>query len=233
MTTHIDIDADLNFSAATYRPPEGEQAPFDTEGFNKYGVRTNYDDEGEVESVDVVFRAMEPGVRKDIRVTRDFLAGVADSFSDPIPMQLGISEGHDTTQRANVGTVQYAWTTDALYLMGNVPNTGNSVRADAVADFTHEPPAITDGSVGFGRDYEIAYNETSEEYVFERASLREFSLTPFPAGYDRVSGGLSPAFCAAAADAGLPFDDAPDGAENKVGVSRMRRSRARISEHDF
>lgn len=188
--TKVDIDADLSFSASAYRPPEGTRAPIDTAGFSEHGVRVNETEDGSVESVDVIFRAMEPGIRKDIRVTNEFLSGVAADFSDPVPMQYD----HDKSQRSNVGSVWAAWTSDALYLAGNIPNTGSTIRADTVSDFTHEPPAITDGSVGFGRDYEVEYNDAAEEYAFVSASLNEFSLTPFPAGYDRASGGLSPAF---------------------------------------
>lgn len=188
--TSINIDADLAFSASAYRPTQGTTAPIDTEGFNEYGVRVNEGEDGSVESVDVIFRAMEPGLRKDIRVTESFLAGVAADFSGPIPAQYD----HDKSQRSNVGSVYAAWSSDALYLASNIPNTGSSIRADTIADFTHEPPAITDGSVGFGRDYEIEYNEAADEYQFVSASLNEFSFTPFPAGYDRKSGGLAPAF---------------------------------------
>jgi hypothetical protein len=219
--TEIQIDADLAFSASAYRPVSG--APFDTDGFNEYGVRVNEEEDGSVESVDVIFRAMEPGLRKEIRVTESFLRGVADDFSGSVPVQYD----HDKSQRSNVGSVFAAWTSDALYLAGNIPNTGSTIRTDTIADFTHEPPAITDGSVGFGRDYEIDYNEAADEYQFVSATLNEFSLTPFPAGYDRATGGLSPAFCEAA---DLAFDDGALSPENKVGESHMRRSHAHIRE---
>lgn len=218
----IEIDADLTFSAATSRPVD---AGFSVDGFNKYGVRENHGDDGELESIDVVYRAMEPGLRKNIRVKPEFLQGVVEGFSEigSLPAQYD----HSQSQRANVGRVTHAWYgQDALYLMSNIPNTGSSIRSDTIADFTHEPPAITDGSVGFGRDYEIEYNSDTKEYEFADATLREFSFTPFPAGYDE--GGLSAAFSDAVDSL---VNDPGNSGENKDGaVSHARISNARITD---
>ena len=210
------IDADLEFSAATSAPVDAE---FSVDGFNEYGVRENRSDEGELESIDVVYRAMEPGLRKNIRVTPDFLRSVAANFSEVAgaPTQYD----HSKSQRANVGRISRAWFgSNALYLMNNIPNTGSSVRSDTISDFLHEPPAITDGSVGFGRDYEIAYNDETEEYEFVDATIREFSLTPFPAGYD--TGGLSAAFSEAVSTL---VDDSGNSEEKRAEA----RSHARVS----
>lgn len=217
MTT-INIDADLEFSAS----PAAPDAEFSVPGvrnlsdFNQYGVRQNRDEDGNLLSVDVVYRAMEPGLRKNVRITPEFLGRVAENFSGTAPLQYD----HSHSQRANVGYVTDVWSgADALWLMATVPNTGSTIRSDTIADFTYQPPAITDGSVGFGRDYEVEYSEEAEEYVFQNASLAEFSLTPFPAGYDH--GGLSPAFCEAATEVGLFVDDAPDGAEKSSTDSEV------------
>lgn len=218
----IDIEAELEFSASVGSIP----ADFSDSGFNKYGVRENLNDEGELQSIDVIYRAMEPGVRKNIRITPEFLQKVTDNYSGPIPFQFD----HSPSQRANVGTIQRAFSSDALYLIGNIPNTGSQIRSDTIADFRHDPPAITDGSVGFGRDYEVAYDDDADEYAFVDATLREFSLTPFPAGYD--AGGLSPAFCEAAESAGVftTVDDGDDSPEKVVGRSCAKFSHAKISE---
>jgi hypothetical protein len=174
---------------------------------------------------------MEPGVRNQILVTEGFLGRVAGNFSSPVPLQMD----HSRSQFANVGTVRNVWnTSDAFWLRVEIPNTGSTVRADVIADFTHEPPAITDGSVGFGRDYEIQFNEDADTYELVNATLEEFSLTPFPAGYD--SGGLSPVFSAAFEAATSPtgthadtLDDvAHDGSAAEIESDAPTRSRARV-----
>lgn len=193
------------------------------EGFNKYGVRKNWatgDDEEEdeyLESIDVIFKAMEPGVRKGFEVTPEFLRRVANNFSNPIPMQLD----HEESMLSNVGTINDArFSNEFLTLMGNIPNTGNSVKSDIIADFTHDPPAINDGSVGFDSDITIQRNEDGDP-KFVDATLIEFSLTPFPAGYDE-RGGLSPQFKKAARDAGVfePTNETPRS--HLKGESRVR-----------
>lgn len=159
-------------------------------GFNEYGVRENEDG-----SIDVIFRAMEPGVRKGFKVTEDFLRGVASKEYGRLPFQMD----HSKAQRKNVGYVDgdNVWFRNgALGLVGHIPDTGNSVRSDVIADFTHEPPAIQNGSVSFDhRTVELDFPDDPEDPVeLLDAELSEFSLTPFPGGYDRDSGGLSAAF---------------------------------------
>ena len=218
MTNEYDIDEELSFTVSFARP-----LGFPAEsGFNQYGVK-EYDDG----SIDVIFAAMQPGLRKGIRVTSEFLDQVAGNFSDGLPLQLDHSHG----QMANVGSVKdVKFDGDYLRLVGHVPNTGNSVRSDVIADFTHEPPAIHDGSVGFGNDYRIERNDDGEP-EFVDATMVEFSLTPFPAGYD--DGGLSPQFAHAAREAGVFAENDTDEAPED-GTSHLRgTNRARIYDYDF
>jgi len=159
------------------------------EGFNKYGVREQ--DDG---SIDVIFAAMEPGERKGIEVTESFLRKVAShSYDGRIPLQYD----HSHSQRANVGWIEpenVKFGDGFLRVKAHIPNTGSQIRTDTIADFTHDPPAISDGSVGFDfRSIVVEKpNDPNETPKFKNARLQEFSLTPFPAGYD--SGGLSPRF---------------------------------------
>lgn len=157
------------------------------DGFNEYGVRENEDG-----SVDVRFNAMEPGTRKGINITPNFLNRVVSKDYSRIPVQLD----HSDSQRANVGyidpsNVQF---NDLLQIQAHVPNTGSSVRDDVIADFTHEPPLITDISVSFDKKtLEVEAPPTRDgNPTFVDGRFREFSLTPFPGGYD--NGGLTPAF---------------------------------------
>lgn len=161
-----------------------------TDGFNKYGVREN--DDG---SLDVRFNVMEPGVRRGAEVTPDFLQNVVSHDYSNIPVQLD----HSKSQRANVGfvdpsEVQFA---DFLQAQAHIPNTGSSIRSDVISDFTHDPPLITDISVGFHpRSVEVEPPASRDgNPVFVDARIKEFSLTPFPAGYD--NGGLTPEFSSA------------------------------------
>ena len=190
-TTKNNTDAEVEdryaFAVALDQPGP---AAFDAyEGFNEYGVRENVVD-GELESLDVMFYAMEPGIRKNLEITPEFLQYVAEESSD-VPLMLD----HSDSQLANVGTVtERVFNDGRLGVVANIPNTGSSVRSDVIADFRHSPPAIGDGSVGFDpRSIELSQPDSDEaDARFERATLREFSLTPFPAGYD--NGGLTPAF---------------------------------------
>ncbi len=217
MTNDYQIDEKLCFNVSFARPLGVEQ----DYGFNEYGVK-QYEDG----SIDVIFAAMEPGLRKGIRVTEEFLGRVAENFSDGLPMQLDHSQG----QLANVGYVKSAKFADNfLRLIGHIPNTGNSIRSDVIADFTHEPPAINDGSVGFSNDYRIERNDAGEPEFID-ATMNEFSLTPFPAGYG-TDGGLSPRFAQAAREAGV-FTDATETSPD--GTSRVKgQSRARIYDTTF
>ncbi len=216
MTQDYEIDEELSFNVSFARPVGVEAES----GFNEFGV-----EEYEDGSIDVIFAAMEPGLRKGIRVTDKFLTRVAANFSDGLPMQLDHSHG----QLANVGHVEDAKFADGfLRLVGHVPNTGNTVRSDVIADFTHEPPAIHDGSVGFGNDYRIERNDAGEP-EFTDATMVEFSLTPFPAGYGD-EGGLSPQFADAAREAGV-FTEADEDLEPRSHVKGSVR--ARIYDYDF
>jgi hypothetical protein len=186
------------------------------DGFNEYGVRER--DDG---SIDVIFSAMEPGLRKGVRITPEFLETVVENFNNSAPMQLD----HSTEQMQNVGQITDARFRGDLRLRGHIPNTGSSVRSDVIADFTHDPPAITDGSVGFEDDFELTENDSGEP-EFVDATLNEFSLTPFPAGYD--DGGLSPRFAEAAREAGV-FD--VENTTDDTGTSHLKgRNQARFHE---
>ncbi|MFC7191861.1 hypothetical protein ACFQL7_20900 [Halocatena marina] len=164
------------------------------DGFNEYGVREK--DDG---SVDVIFAAMEPGLRHEgtpfeVEITSQFLRKVASKdYNYRLPMQFS----HKKDQRANVGWLKenkIKFSNDRLRLMGHIPNTGSQVRSDVISDFTHDPPAIQDGSVGFDpRSLKVEHSRNRKDPAkFTDAKLMEFSLTPFPAGYD--NGGLSPNF---------------------------------------
>lgn len=164
------------------------------DGFNQYGVREH--DDG---SIDVIFAAMEPGVRHEgtpfeVEITEEFLARVSSKdYPDRLPLQFD----HSKSQRANVGWVygdQVKFSDGFLRVMAHVPATGSQIREDTIADFTHDPPAITDGSIGLDpRSIEVNEAPNRDDPAkFTDASLQEFSLTPFPAGYD--DGGLSPHF---------------------------------------
>lgn len=169
------------------------------DGFNKYGVREH--DDG---SIDVIFAAMEPGVRRGVEVTDTFLQNVArHAYAGRLPLQYD----HSHSQRANVGWIEpenIKFSDGFLRVMAHIPNTGSQIRTDTINDFTHDPPAITDGSVGLDpRTIEVDRPSSRDEKpVFVDAKLQEFSLTPFPAGYD--NGGLTPAFSAAVADTMTP-----------------------------
>lgn len=159
------------------------------DGFNKYGVRVNEDG-----SVDVRFNVMEPGVRKGIEIEPEFLQTVAGYDYDRVPLQID----HSESQLANVGYVggdNIKFASDGvLRAQAHIPNTGSDVRDDVIADFTHDPPQITDISVGFNPDAMEVERPSSRDGNprFVDGRIREFSLTPFPAGYD--NGGLTPEF---------------------------------------
>lgn len=182
----------VEFSA----PPQEALA----EGFNRFGVREN--DDG---SLDVRFDAMEPGERKGFQITPEFLRRVTGHEYDTIPLQLD----HSKSQRANVGYIEPDGLRydDTLRVQAHIPNTGSSFRDDIIADFTHEPPQITDISVSFDpRTVEVDPARGRDEAPeFVDARIREFSLTPFPSGYD--NGGLTPEFSAAVEKAGLDVED--------------------------
>jgi hypothetical protein len=190
---HPDVDSDAFGMNIEFSVPDGVVETLG-DGFNEYGVREHEDG-----SIDVIFAAMEPGMRHEgtpfeVEITSEFLQKVASkSYPERLPLQFD----HSKSQRANVGWVygdKVRFSDGFLRVMAHVPATGSQIREDTIADFTHDPPAITDGSIGLDpRSIEV--NEApnrGDPAEFTDAVLKEFSLTPFPAGYD--NGGLSPHF---------------------------------------
>jgi hypothetical protein len=175
----VDVEAEFNFSADFGTP----EASVLSDGFNEYGVRENRDENGELESVDVMYRAMEPGPpekREGVRITPEFLRTVASkNYQDP-PFMMDHSKG-TSKKLGHIRKVSFQ--NGGLYVLNRIPNTGSSTKEDAIADFTHEPPAIRDGSVGFGMSYEVEVNDDGEP-EFTDAKVQEFSSTPFPGGYE-------------------------------------------------
>lgn len=173
------------------------------DGFNEYGVRENGDG-----SLDVRFKAMEPGIRRGIRITPSFLDSVANYEYGRVPLQID----HSQSQRANAGYItsdNINFGGEYLEVQAHIPNTGSSFRDDIIADFTHEPPQITDMSVGYDpRSMEVERPSGDEPPQFVDGRIREFSLTPFPAGYD--NGGLTPEFSAAVEQAVLDADSSDE-----------------------
>lgn len=191
-----DTDGKFGINVEFQRP----RASILDDGFNEWGVRQNEDG-----SVDVRFEAMEPGERRGVEITSDFLQNVVSHDYDRLPVQLD----HSDSQRANVGFLdpEQLRFSEKLALQAHIPNTGSSIRNDVIADFTHEPPQIKDISVSFDpRSVEVEPPEKrGEPPEFVDARLREVSLTPFPAGYD--NGGLTPEFSAAVEKAKLDPED--------------------------
>lgn len=171
-----------------------------SEGFNRHGVRENEDG-----SLDVRFQAMEPGERRGFGITESFLRNVSSHEYSRIPLQLD----HSDSQRANAGYIESGDVSfnDSLNVQAHIPNTGSSVRDDIIADFKHEPPQIKDISVAFDpRTVEVkSPDKRGEAPEFVDARIREFSLTPFPAGYD--NGGITPEFSSAVEQAAIDPDD--------------------------
>lgn len=160
------------------------------DGFNEFGVRENYDGD-ELESIDVIFDAMEPGIWKGIEITPEFLRTLDSNTAEGMPVQYD----HSHSQRANVGTITQSKFNGTYKLILNVPNTGSQIRNDTIADFTHSTgPKITDGSIGLDpRSLEFSESEDDDAKAkFEYADPIEFSLTPFPAGYE--NGGVTAEF---------------------------------------
>lgn len=226
----LDIESNLSFSAT---PPDDLDFSSEEfvervgEGFNEYGVRTNYedDDEENVHSVDVVFAAMEPGPperRNGIRITSEFLRKVGTKDYDEEPPHL--KDHRDKDSFSKIGDVKRVWFSEAqekLMLMARVPNTGGPTHSEALARYTFEPPSIRNGSVGFGNQYTAIRNEKGEPELKD-GSLREFSTVNFAGGYDE--GGVAAAFAEEAIEAAdaVEVNDAPDedeGAENSAADS--------------
>jgi hypothetical protein len=214
--TQLNIEERLAFSAST---PDGDidfsHSEFEERvgtGFNEHGVRKNHDDEGNLESVDVMFQAMEPGPPEDrngVRITEEFLDKVAGKDYQSRPPHLKDHEDKDSWAR--IGEVRTAWFSDRLnklMLMTRTPNIeGSQNHQEAVARYTHEPPAIRDGSLGFGSNYTAVRNEDGEPEMRD-GKFREFSTVNFPGGYDE--GGVNTAFAEAIEEAEVEFDDPAD-----------------------
>ena len=193
-----------------------------SDGYNQYGVRENYDDNEELESIDVIFEAMEPGIRKGVEITPGFLQWVADNSEVGSPAMLD----HSKAQLSKVGNVtEHKYSDDFLRLKVNIPNTGSSVKSDIISDFTHEPPDITDGSIGFERDtVEFSEPESDEAHArFDKALIKEFSFTPFPAGYD--NGGLSPQFSEMVDE----FSTGENEVESQLTGSQLRPAESQLT----
>jgi hypothetical protein len=195
----------LNFSHEEFQARVGT-------GFNEYGVRENRGEGGNVESVDVIFEAMEPGPPEDrngVRITDEFLDNVAAKDYSPKPPHL---KDHDVGNSfARIGQVQDAWFSERLgklMLMTRTPNVeGSQNHQEAIARYTHEPPEIRDGSLGFGQNYEAIRNDDGEPEMKD-GKFREFSTVNFPGGYDE--GGVNAAFAEALEGAETEFDDPAD-----------------------
>ena len=207
------IDQEVRFSS-DFGNPDPEAL---VEGFNEYGVRENYSEDGErLESVDVVFRAMEPGPpkkRNGFRITEEFLDRVAQKdYNGP---SFKVSHNDDALQQLGRVTEVFR-KEDGLYVQTNIPNTGSSAKNDAIADFTHEPPALQDGSLGFGRHFEVEMNENGEPEPVD-GKVVEFSVVSVPGGYD--DGGVEAATAFKQAFEERDFDD-----ESCGGVSGSEKS---------
>lgn len=204
--TELQIGEELTFSASTtdgeidFNHSEFEERVGD--GFNEHGVRENIDDDGDLASVDVIYEAMEPGPpdrRNGVRITDEFLGKVAGKDYSARPPHLKDHDDKDTF--AKIGDVRDAWFSERLnklMLMTRTPNIeGSQNHQEAVARYTHDPPSITDGSLGFGNQYEAVRNADGEPEMRD-GKFREFSTTNFPGGYDE--GGVNAAFAEAIED---------------------------------
>jgi hypothetical protein len=181
-------DGDIDFSHSEFKERVGG-------GFNQHGVRKNFDEGGNLESVDVIYEAMEPGPperRNGVRITKGFLDKVGSKDYDDPPH---LKDHDDKDTFSKIGSVKETWFSDRigkLMLMTRTPNIeGSSNHSEAIARYTHEPPSITDGSLGFGNEYEAIRNEDGEPEMKD-GKFREFSTTNFPGGYDE--GGVKAAF---------------------------------------
>jgi hypothetical protein len=179
-------DESMTFSAHAVTPRRKDLKS----DFNEHGVRENYDD-NELKSVDAVYEAMEPGPpdrRNGVRITKEFLQTVADKEYDEDPPYL---MDHDKSTLSQIGRVKDVWydeNAEKLMLMARTFNTGSPTHEEIISRLTFEPPTLTDGSIGFGKGIEMSENDEGES-VLTDGRIREFSTTPFPAGYD--DGGLA------------------------------------------
>lgn len=171
---------DLNFSIDLSAPdPQALR-----EGFNQYGVKETDD------RVEFIFEAMQTGMRNGVSITEEFLEQVASNFENEAPLQLD----HDRSMEANVGRVTEMWFSDgALRLRGYVPKTGADTHQEFIQRFTFNPPQVQNGSVGFGMQYELSEDDDGNPMLVD-GTMQEFSLLPFPGGYDESTGGLKAQF---------------------------------------
>lgn len=208
--TSIEMDDQLEFTAGRALPES-----VDLDGFSEHGVRENRNDDGDLESVDIVYEAMEPGPpeeRNGVRITDTFLRTVAQKdYSNSEPYMLG----HSDRPLDEIGKVREVWfsdTAEKLMVMNRVFNTGASTHDEVISRMTHTPPTMTDGSVGFGDDYTAVVNANDEPELTD-GKIREFSTVPFPGGYDEGGVGLpSSAFAEQVLEeAESQFDDGEQG----------------------
>jgi hypothetical protein len=211
---NLDINETLAFSATTPDDRDLDFAAFEDrvgDGFNEHGVRENHDDGGDLKSVDVLFEAMEPGppeARNGVRITEDFLRSVGEKDYEQPPHLKDHEAKNSFARIGHVQDVFFSDETESLWLMTRTPNiSGSQVYQEAIARYTHDPPEIRDGSVGFGDQYEAVRNDRGEPELAD-GRLREFSIVNFPGGYDE--GGVKAAFADAATAAVAEFDD-PSG----------------------
>jgi len=229
----LNLDPELSFAASA--ADATDDLDFDSEefqrhagtGFNKYGVRENFDESGDIDSVDVVFEAMEPGPpdrRNGVRITESFLKNVGKKNYGNQPPHLLDHKAQESF--ANIGHVREVWFSEQagkLALMVRVPNTGAPTHDEAIARYSNEPPALRNGSVGFGNNYEAVRNDDGEPELVD-GTMREFSTVNFPGGYDE--GGVAAAFAEAATDAVLEFDEDPQGETSDQGGDGSENSAA-------
>lgn len=226
----LNLDEDLEFSASTTESLDFDSNEFQEHagtGFNRYGVRENTDDDGNLRSVDVVFEAMEPGPperRNGVRITEEFLRKVSNKdYSGQEPHLLDHRSRETFADIGNVREVWFSEHANKLALMVRVPNTGGPTHSEAVARYTFEPPAIKNGSVGFGSQYTAEVNADGEPELVD-AKLREFSTVNFPGGYD--DGGVARAFGEAASEAVADFDDEADASSDAESDDASENSAA-------
>lgn len=221
MSDTLNIETELTFDASA---PDGEidfsHSEFKErvgDGFNEHGVRENYDDNDDLESVDVIYEAMEPGPPEDrngVRITESFLDKVASHDYEGTPH---LKDHNDKDSWSKIGEVQDTWYSDRLnklLLMTRTPNIeGSRNHQEAISRYSYDPPSIRDGSLGFGNNYEAKRNADGEpEMVTGR--FREFSAVNFPGGYDE--GGVGAAFSEAVEELELEFDDSDESGENSA-----------------
>lgn len=216
--TVVNMDEQIEFSAGRYLSDS-----IDLDGFNEHGIRENRNDDGDLESVDVVFEAMEPGPpeeRNGLRITSEFLQEVAGKdYSKGEPYMLGHSD-QPLDEVGKLKEVMYSEQVDKLLVMNRVFNTGAQTHDEVINRLTHNPPTMTDGSVGFGNNYTAAVNADGEPELID-GKIREFSSVPFPGGYEDGGVGIpDAAFAERVLDkADAEFDDGANVTESPENLA--------------